>query len=599
MRDPESRQQCHKCKKFFHISDGGFLEELDDEGGLVFVCENCEPNVAPREPTDDFRASSGEVVRRADLNRAASIPGRFAHPMLGVEPTQGVVLATTAIAGDQAALDEFHERVGLAIPGVTEYGEGDAVRLAVENITDAFGGCSEERNPHQGQSRAVFLTRNECGCGRTSIDAAELVAWILSPDGGAALARRGVAVPPPALAGALTPDEAVDAARRVGVDLTCGECAALFFTGHPSSLSGAPTHALLCKTEHLPRRVLAVSCTCGTWQVEASATPPACPRCRAGERWPTQATDYVARPWEEIDARRRMYGVFHAEGESADPVAIFRSEEAASGWLTWQKSLGDEAQVGSVDYTIMPVEQLDGVAWNSYEPPPGRDVDPGPQESRAPATRAARCLLDEIEGAIEARHLPCAVDRLSEAVTSLIDVVPEFEGGAELVDQIGREIVCLHEAAREACHQAGIPWRRTALQRRRDIRMTQEIRNRLGLRRLPEDGWIRRARDLDGRVVQVVEVAEILARVDHADALPAWVQGALRDGRLVVQHMPEGDQLQIRTPVSEVCSRAPDVIVQGEGGQPLPYERPWFDRVFEVAGHSSRDEGVVQGARVP
>ena len=49
--EPSSRQHCHKCKKRFHLSDGGFLENLDDQGNLVFVCEKCEPAMAPREST--------------------------------------------------------------------------------------------------------------------------------------------------------------------------------------------------------------------------------------------------------------------------------------------------------------------------------------------------------------------------------------------------------------------------------------------------------------------------------------------------------------------------------------------------------------------
>ncbi len=45
---PDERQCCHKCKNWFHFADGGFLGELDAEGKLVFVCENCEPYMAPR-----------------------------------------------------------------------------------------------------------------------------------------------------------------------------------------------------------------------------------------------------------------------------------------------------------------------------------------------------------------------------------------------------------------------------------------------------------------------------------------------------------------------------------------------------------------------
>jgi hypothetical protein len=48
--EPSHRQRCHKCGDWFHLT-GGFLENLDDQGRLVFVCENCEPNMAPREST--------------------------------------------------------------------------------------------------------------------------------------------------------------------------------------------------------------------------------------------------------------------------------------------------------------------------------------------------------------------------------------------------------------------------------------------------------------------------------------------------------------------------------------------------------------------
>jgi len=47
--DPHERQRCHKCRKWLHLADGGFLEDLDAEGKRVFVCENCDPNMAPRE----------------------------------------------------------------------------------------------------------------------------------------------------------------------------------------------------------------------------------------------------------------------------------------------------------------------------------------------------------------------------------------------------------------------------------------------------------------------------------------------------------------------------------------------------------------------
>lgn len=47
--NPRTKQRCYKCKKKFRLADGAFLEELDAQGQRVFVCENCEPNMAPRE----------------------------------------------------------------------------------------------------------------------------------------------------------------------------------------------------------------------------------------------------------------------------------------------------------------------------------------------------------------------------------------------------------------------------------------------------------------------------------------------------------------------------------------------------------------------
>ncbi len=48
-RDPAPRQTCHKCQLEFGLSDGGFLEEPGPDDRLVFVCETCEPNMAPRD----------------------------------------------------------------------------------------------------------------------------------------------------------------------------------------------------------------------------------------------------------------------------------------------------------------------------------------------------------------------------------------------------------------------------------------------------------------------------------------------------------------------------------------------------------------------
>ncbi len=132
---------------------------------------------SPTPSESDLHASNGEVVRRVDLKRAANLPYLITDP-----PYRTTELAKAALAGDRAALDEFHEREGLALPDVTEYREGDAVRLLLGEVG-------------RDQPRALFQATNEGGRNDTNIDAAELVAWILSADGRAALARRGVVVP--------------------------------------------------------------------------------------------------------------------------------------------------------------------------------------------------------------------------------------------------------------------------------------------------------------------------------------------------------------------------------------------------------------------
>lgn len=148
---------------------------------------------------EDFRTSDGEVVRRVDLDRAAGSPSRFVREDPSVAGYEGVELAKAALMGDQAALDEFHELAGLALPGVTEYGEGFAVRLVMREIDEQVEGLEVQGEPacqHDDDGRAVFQATNEGGHNSTCIDVAELVGWIFSPEGRAALARRGVVVPP-------------------------------------------------------------------------------------------------------------------------------------------------------------------------------------------------------------------------------------------------------------------------------------------------------------------------------------------------------------------------------------------------------------------
>ena len=67
-------------------------------------------------------------------------------------------------------------------------------------------------------------------------------------------------------------------------------------------------------------------------------------------------------------------------------------------------------------------------------------------------------LLDEIEGPVKAEHLPRAIDRLGSVLERMLDAVPEFEEGRQLVNQLGADLACLRNAAREACCRAGVSW---------------------------------------------------------------------------------------------------------------------------------------------
>lgn len=75
-------------------------------------------------------------------------------------------------------------------------------------------------------------------------------------------------------------------------------------------------------------------------------------------------------PWDPLDCRGRMWGIFSAEGYSADPIALFSREQDAVDWMTWQESRGDDCVLGNCDFTICPVDALTGQAWNSHDSPP-------------------------------------------------------------------------------------------------------------------------------------------------------------------------------------------------------------------------------------
>jgi hypothetical protein len=85
----------------------------------------------------------------------------------------------------------------------------------------------------------------------------------------------------------------------------------------------------------------------------------------------------INKAWEDLDARGTMYGVFAQEGCSPDPIAIFRDEDEADRWLKWRTTEGAEDDRLPTDfYTVCPVRRLQGITWNSYEPPPPHENTP-------------------------------------------------------------------------------------------------------------------------------------------------------------------------------------------------------------------------------
>lgn len=141
----------------------------------------------PRQEPKSFFTRNGERVPRTVLEEAILDPKR-----VGLGSGE---CAQSAMDGDADALEVIHANIGIALPGVTEHHEGMPIRLT-SIVPDAmFGMCSEGENPHGGRVRAAFEARAECGWQYVSIDAIELIDWIHSAEGMAALARRGVTVP--------------------------------------------------------------------------------------------------------------------------------------------------------------------------------------------------------------------------------------------------------------------------------------------------------------------------------------------------------------------------------------------------------------------
>ena len=125
----------------------------------------------------DFATTAGEILRWEDVDRAERKPR-----MAGYEGQQMArqLLRGQVDAGEaQRLVDLLHARIGLRLEGVREHDEGRIVRL-----------IADPDDP----STFLIQALNEGGNSATQVDAAQLVAWILSPAGRAALGRRGIDV---------------------------------------------------------------------------------------------------------------------------------------------------------------------------------------------------------------------------------------------------------------------------------------------------------------------------------------------------------------------------------------------------------------------
>src|SRR4029077_7295148 len=150
--------------------------------------ENPDQETSSRlDAPSDLRTSYGEVVRRADLDAAACDPDP------GVEVDARISLAKAALAGDRAALDKFHDLEGLVLPGVTERCQRFSNKEVRLGTVEKWVLDEDESSAHV-DKHVAFIAATDDGSS-TAIDATALVAGILSPQGKAALARRGVDVP--------------------------------------------------------------------------------------------------------------------------------------------------------------------------------------------------------------------------------------------------------------------------------------------------------------------------------------------------------------------------------------------------------------------
>lgn len=90
--------------------------------------------------------------------------------------------------------------------------------------------------------------------------------------------------------------------------------------------------------------------------------------------------------WEALDCGRELYAVIGSEDDSMRPLAIFATRDHAEDWADYICRRIDEDHRDNRALAIVEVRRLDGLAWNSVDPPPvlGGLEDPGVRDPDSP-----------------------------------------------------------------------------------------------------------------------------------------------------------------------------------------------------------------------
>lgn len=171
----------------------------------------------------------------------------------------GIHLAEATMGSDQAPTDRAAAVVRDVIADLTDRG---GLRQAWEEIDDGIRREIVESWEKIARDQIVevgevpvatalgerITEMRLCEASRVVLHPHQLYRFTIAPGCQLCEVEAGIMPRSPAPAGTLTPEGAIIAARNVGVDLTCGECAALFYTGYPSVPGHPPAHDPSCRT---------------------------------------------------------------------------------------------------------------------------------------------------------------------------------------------------------------------------------------------------------------------------------------------------------------------------------------------------------------